>query len=123
MKTRLSKGEVQHLVTQSVKTFEESIMGGYSESCTTMIFEDSVLVRFRGDMQYHGENKDKTLKSELLHSYISQKRQELLDSARPLIVTLIERIVDCSVITVHSDVCSITDDRVYVFTLSQILDF
>ncbi len=120
MKTALSKGETQRLISQAVTTFEDSIMGGYSENCTTLIFEDSVLVRFKGEKLLTANQKE-TIKSEMLRSYVFQERQEKLDSARPLIVTLVERIVGCSVITVHSDICPTTDDRVYVFTLDKVL--
>lgn len=119
MKTRLSKGETHHLVSQAVTKFEKEIMSGYSDDVTTLIFEDTIIVRFKGKRDSSYDPKQKISKPKLADRYRKQDRQEKLDSARPLLVRLVEQIIGCSVKTVHSDICITNDDRVYVFTLSE----
>ncbi len=122
MKTRLSKGETHHLVSQAVIKFEKEIMSGYSDEFTTLIFEDTIIVRFKGKRDLSQPPRQKSSKTEA-DCYKKQDRQEILDSARPLLVTLVEQIIGCTVKTVHSDICITNDERVYVFTLSELVEW
>ncbi len=115
-KTR-SQMEVE--ISEAIIKFEKEYMGRGPDETKTFIIDDMVLVRLRGVLTPAEKQLAKTedpLKGRVL---IKQVRIELLETARVLLETIIRDVLRTKVKTMHTDISTVTGERVIIFTLEQ----
>jgi uncharacterized protein YbcI len=116
-----SKGQLEADISEALIKFEKEYMGRGPEQTKTYIIGDMVVVRLQrvltpAEQQLAGasdEMKGRTL--------IKQVRTELLEKARPLLERIITDLTGKSVKSLHTDISTVTGERIIVFTLSDSL--
>lgn len=113
-----SRGEAEAQITEALVKFEREYMGRGPEESKTFIMEDTVFVRLRGVLTQAEKQLAKT-DSVTGRKLIKEVRQELIEKARYLLETIIQDVLGIKVKSLHTDISSLTGERVIVFTLER----
>lgn len=115
----LTRGEAEAQITEAVIKFEREYMGRGPEASKTFIIENNVFVRLRGVLtpaEKQLAKADDTLTGRKL---IKEVRKELIEKARFLLETIVYDVLKIKVQSLHTDISSITGERVIIFTLEH----
>ena len=112
-------GQIEAEISEAIIKFEKEYMGRGPEETKTYIVDDMVLVRLRGvltpaEKQLAGTDQD--TKGRAL---IKQVRIELLEKGRMLLEAIIRDITGTRVKSLHTDISTVTGERVIIFTLEE----
>ena len=114
-----TKSQMEVEISEAIIKFEKEYMGRGPDETRTFIIDDMVLVRLRGVLTPAEKQLAKTedpLKGRVL---IKQVRIELLETARVLLETIIRDVLQTKVKTMHTDISTVTGERVIIFTLEE----
>ncbi len=113
-----TRGEAEAQIMSSVVKFEREYMGRGPEESKVFIIEDTVFIRLRGVLT---PAEKQLAKSDTItgRKLIKEVRQELIEKARELLETIIYDILRIKVRSLHTDISSVTGERVILFTLEQ----
>ena len=114
-----SLGMVEAEISEAIIRFEKEYMGRGPLATKTYIIDDMVIVRLKGvltkaEYQLAGA-ADVTNGREL----IKQVRCILLEKGRPLLEAVIEAITGEKVKSLHTDISTVTGERIILFTLNS----
>lgn len=123
MKNPIPKGEAESKISQAIITFEREYMGRGPEEAKTFIFDDTVFIRLRGVLTPAEKQLANTEDNQKGRSLIKEVRLELLEKARPLLEAIINDILGCGVVSLHTDISTTTGERIIIFTLERVLRF
>ncbi|MDG5816533.1 DUF2294 domain-containing protein [Chitinispirillales bacterium ANBcel5] len=115
----LTRGEAEAQITQAMVKFEREYKGRGPEEAKTFIIEEHVFVRLRGVLtpaERHLAKADDTITGRKL---IKQVRQELIENARYLLETIVKDVLGIDVVSLHTDISSVTGERIIVFTMER----
>jgi uncharacterized protein YbcI len=116
-----TKGQLEAEISDAIVRFELDYMGRGPEEARTYLIDDLVVVRLRGvltpaERQLGGP--DGTAQGREL---VKQVRRELIEKARPLLEAIIADITGQSVRSVHTDISTMTGERIIVFSLAGVV--
>jgi len=116
---KYTRGEAEVQVTEAIVKFEREYMGRGPEEAKTFIIEDNIFVRLRGVLTPGEKQLAKADDSATGRKLIKQVRQELIEKARFLLETIMFDITRIKMVSLHTDISSITGERIIVFTLER----
>jgi uncharacterized protein YbcI len=122
MKT-MSRGESEAEISQAIVKFEREYMGRGPEDSKVRVFEDVVFIRLQGVLTPAEKHLAKTDDNTAGRKLIKEVRQELLEKARVLLETIITEVLRCNVKSMHTDISTLTGERIIVFTLNARPEF
>lgn len=112
-----TKGQMEAEISEAVIKFEKEFMGRGPLETRAYIIDDMVLVRLKNvltqaelklaDMHEHKDGRE----------LVKRIRIALLEQGRPLLVAAVEKILGITVRSLHTDISTITGERVILFTL------
>ncbi len=108
-----TKGQVEAEISTALIRFKREQLGRGPADIRTQIVQDMVIVRMAG-MLTPAERALARVGGEDL---LKQVRTKLLDTARESLNRILKDATGCEVITIYSDLCARTDERLIVFTL------
>jgi uncharacterized protein YbcI len=112
-----TKGQIEAEISEAIIKFEKEYMGRGPTEAKTHIIDDLVLVRLKGILtqaEYQLARAEGDAKGREL---IKQDRQELLERGRPLLEAVMHDLTGRKTVSLHTDVSTITGERVIIFTL------
>jgi uncharacterized protein YbcI len=118
-----SRGQVEAEISESIVQFEIEYMGRGPLEVKTYIIDDMVLIRLFGILtkaEYHLANAETGSEGREL---IKKTRQVLLEKGRPLLEAVVQDILGCNVRSLHTDISTVTGERVILFVLDAIPNF
>ncbi len=89
----------------------------------TYIINDLVLVRLRGVLTQAEYQLAKVKGSPSGRDQIKQMRITLLEEGRLLLEAVMESITGTKVVSMHTDISTVTGERIIVFTLNKVPEF
>jgi len=114
-----SKGQIEASISEAIIKFEKEYMGRGPDETRTYIIDDMIIVRLRRVLtpaEHHlAGMSDETTGRTL----IKQVRTELLEKARPLLEQIIIDLTGRKIKSLHTDISTITGERVIIFTLES----
>jgi uncharacterized protein YbcI len=114
-----SKGQIEAEISEALIKFEKEYMGRGPEETRTYIIGDMVVIRLQRVLtpaeQQLAEASDETTGRKL----IKQVRTELLEKARPLLEQIMRDLTGKTVKSLHTDISTVTGERVIIFTLES----
>lgn len=113
-----TKGQIEAEITDAVLRFEKEYMGRGPVEAKTYVIEDMVLVRLKSVMTAAEQQLASSEDSRHGRELIKQVRRELLEKGRPLLEAVVQSVTRRKVVSLHTDISTITGERVIVFTLS-----
>jgi uncharacterized protein YbcI len=120
MKTR---GEIEAAVCQGMTRFQQDFMGRGPKDIHAHLIDDLVLVRSCGVLTNAEQHLVQSLPPEKGRDLLKQVRTELIEQARPILVTMIQEATGAGVVSLHQDISTATGEEVVIFTLDQTPDF
>jgi len=118
-----TRGQIEAEISESMVKFEKEYMGRGPLETKSYIIDDMVLVRLKNVLtpaelrladpgaQKNGQKNGREL--------IKRVRIALLEQGRPLLEAEVERIVGVKVKSLHTDISTVTGERVLLFSLAS----
>lgn len=114
-----TKGQLEAEISNAVLKFEKEHMGRGPDDIRAFIVEDMVVVRERGVLTPAETHLAKSPEGREL---IRQFRARLVENSRVLLSSLVRDITNMDVVALHSDVCTGSGERIFVFCLDGNLE-
>ena len=112
-----TKGHLEAEICDAVIRFEKEYMGRGPLQAKAYVVDDMVLIRLRNVLTQTemrlADNADRKDGREL----IKRVRITLLEQGRPLLEESMERILGAKVKSLHTDISTVTGERVIIFSL------
>jgi uncharacterized protein YbcI len=94
-------------------------MGRGPKSIHAHLIDDMLLIRLHGVLTAAEQQLVKTQPTEKGRGLLKQVRCQLIETARPLLETLVQELTGTTVVSLHHDISTITGEEVVVFTLNK----
>jgi uncharacterized protein YbcI len=114
-----SKGQIEAEISEALIKFEKEYMGRGPEETKTYIIDDMILVRHKQVLTPAEKQLAKAGNGGQGRVLIKQVRTELIEKARPLLETIITKITGKKVKTLHTDISTVSGNRIIIFTLEE----
>jgi uncharacterized protein YbcI len=114
-----SRGELEAEFTRAVIKFEKEYLGRGPLEARTFFVSDMVLIRLRGVLTPAEQTLSSNREGQRL---VKETRRQLFETARPILSSIVEEILDCKMLSLHSDISTRSGERVIVLTLDVNLD-
>ena len=115
----MSKGQIEAEVSEALIRFEKEYMGRGPDETKTYLLDDMVVVRLQRVLTPAEKQLARTDESATGRGLVKQIRTELLEKARPLLEATISGITGRKVVSLHTDISTVTGERIIVFTLES----
>lgn len=112
-----TKGQIEAEITEAVIRFEKEFMGRGPVEAKTYIIDDMVLVRLKGVMSRAEQQLAIEGEAARGRDLVKQVRREALERGRALLEAVVRDAIGRSVVSLHTDISTVTGERVIVFTL------
>jgi len=115
----MTKGQLESEICKAVIKFEKDFMGRGPLETKAYIIEDLVLVRLRNVLTQAELKLAGTSEGKDGRELIKRIRIALLEQGRPLLEETVEKIVGVKVKSLHTDISTVTGERVILFSLMK----
>ena len=114
-----SRGEYEAEFSKAIIKFEKEYLGRGPLEARTFFINDMILIRLRGILTLAERKLSETPDGQAL---VKETRRRLFETSRPLLEEIVRDIVDCALISLHTDMSTKTGERVVVLTVDANLD-
>src|ERR1051326_8475634 len=114
-----SQGEIEAAICDGVSRFEQEYMGRGPKGIHAYLFGDLLLVRLTKVLTAAEQQLVKTLPPEKGRDLLKQVRSQLIETARPLLESLVEGVTGIKVLSIHHDISTVTGEEIIVFQLLE----
>ena len=114
-----TKGEIEATISQEITRFEQDYMGRVPKDIRVHLLDDVLLIRLRGVLAAAEQNLVKSLPSEKGRDLLKYARTQLIETARPVMEAMVEKVTGVKVVTMHHDISTTTGEKVILFTLAR----
>jgi len=114
-----SKQEIEFAVSRAMSKFIQEQMGEQTETVSTQVMENTIMVKFKGIMppaERHMVKKQGGME------LIKELKVKLIGKAKPLLEVLIKSLTNAEVVDIHSSFDPATGERIEIFTLNKNLE-
>src|SRR5476651_2154248 len=118
-----TQGEIEAAIGQGIGRFEQEFMGRGPKNIHAHVLGDLVVVRLQGVLTAAEQHLVKTLSADKGRDLLKQVRTHLIETARPVMEAMVEKITGVKVVTMHHDISTVTGEEVVIFTLVAEPDF
>jgi uncharacterized protein YbcI len=118
-KQEKTKGQIEAEISEAVTRFEKEYMGRGPLETKTYLIDDMIIVRLKGVLTKSEYRLVKSERNTKARDLIKQVRIELIENGRPLLESLIKGILRRKVTSLHTDISTVTGERLIVFTLDK----
>jgi uncharacterized protein YbcI len=114
-----TRSQIESDVSEAIIRFEKEYMGRGPVETRTYLLDDVILVRLNNVLTKAELQLAKATDTTRGRDLIKEVRIQLLEKGRPLLEAVIEDITGCKVVSLHTDISTITGERVILFTLDR----
>jgi uncharacterized protein YbcI len=118
-----TQGELEAAICEGISRFEQDYMGRGPKHVHAHLLGDFLVVRLQGVLTAAEQHLVKSLSAEKGRDLLKQVRTHLIETARPVMEAMVEKVTGVKVVTMHHDISTITGEEVVVFTLARSPDF
>ncbi len=112
----MTQGQAEAEFTRAIVQFEKEYLGRGPVDARTFFIKDMILVRLLGLMT-PAENK--LAETSDGRSLIKETRRQLFESSKPMLEEIVSRVTGSALISLHTDMSTVTGERIIVFTVDQ----
>jgi len=109
-------GEIEAAIGDAMKRFEVEYMGRGPKDVQTHLLHDLVVVRLHGVLTAAEQHLVESQPIEKGRDLLKQVRTHLIETARPLMESLVQEITGVAVKSLHHDISTLTGEEIIVFT-------
>jgi uncharacterized protein YbcI len=114
-----TQGEMEAAICEGITHFEQEYMGRGPKHIQTYLIGDLLVVRLQGVLTAAEQQLVKSLPAEKGRDLLKQVRTHLIETARPVMEGMIEKVTDGTVVSLHHDISTVTGEEVVLFTLAE----
>jgi uncharacterized protein YbcI len=112
-------GELEAAICEGVNRFEQDYMGRGPKNIHAYLLGDLLVVRLRGVLTAAEQQLVKSLPAEKGRDLLKQVRTHLVETARPVLETMVQEVAGVQVMSMHHDISTVTGEEVLLFTLAE----
>lgn len=116
------KSQKEHQVSDAVSAFEKEYMGRGPLEIQTYIVDNMVIVRLKDVLTKAELQLANAGNSDHGRKLIKDVRSELIEKGRPLLTAVVESILEGKVVSLHTDISTVTGERIIIFTMGKALE-
>jgi len=116
-------GEIEAAICELTSRFEQDYMGRGPKDIHAHLLGDLLVVRLRGVLTAAEQHLVKSLSAEKGRDLLKQVRTHLIETARPVMEAMVEKVTGVKVVSMHHDISTVTGEEVLLFTLARSPDF
>ena len=113
-----TQGEIEAAISEGISRFEQDYMGRGPKDIHAHQLGDFLVVRLQGVLTAAEQHLVKSLNNKG-RDLLKQVRTHLVETARPVLEAMVEKVTGVKVVTLHHDISTITGEEVVLFTLAQ----
>jgi uncharacterized protein YbcI len=117
-----TRGEIEAAVCEGITRFEQDYMGRGPKHIHTFLIGDLLVVRLQEVLTSAEQQLVKSLPPEKGRDLLKEVRTQLIETARPVLEAMVEKVTGIRVVSVHHDISTVTGEEVVLFTLAQAPD-
>ena len=110
-----TQGEIEAAIAEGISRFEQEYMGRGPKDVRAHLIGDLLVVRLQGVLTAAEQHLVKALSGEKGRDLLKQVRTHLIETARPVMETMVQEITGVKVITLHHDISTVTGEELMVF--------
>jgi uncharacterized protein YbcI len=114
-----TQGEIEAAVCEGIGRFEQDYMGRGPKDIHTYLIGDLLVVRLKGVLTVAEQQLVTSLPAEKGRDLLKQVRVHLVETARPVMESMIQGVTGVKVVSVHHDISTVTGEEVVLFTLDK----
>ena len=114
-----TQGEIEAAICQGIARFQQEYMGRGPKDIHTHLIGDLLVVRLQGVLTAAEQQLVKTLPAEKGRDLLKQVRTQLIETARPVLETLVHEVTGIRALSLHHDISTVTGEEVVLFTLAE----
>lgn len=114
-----TRGEVEAAFTRAMIQMEKEYLGRGPEQARTIIMDDMIIVRLQGILT---RAEIKLSETEHGRELIKETRRQLFESARDYMEKMVQDIIGCQLVSLHTDVSTKSGERVIILIVDDDLD-
>ena len=118
-----TQGEIEAAICEGITRFEQEYMGRGPKDIQTYLLGDLLLVRLRGVLTAAEQQLVKSLPAANGRDLLKQVRNQLIETARPVVEAMVQEITGVTVRSLHHDISTITGEEIVIFALAQPVPF
>ena len=113
-----TQGEIEAAICQGISRFEQEFRGRGPKDIHAYLLDDFVVVRLQGLLTPAEQQLAKS-PSEKGRDLLKQVRTHLIETAKPLMQALIQKITGVQVVSLHHDISTVTGEAFVPMTLAE----
>ena len=114
-----TQGEIEAAICEGISRFEQEYMGRGPKDIHAYLINDLLVVRLTGVLTVAEHQLVASLPTVKGRDLLKQVRVHLIETARPVMETMIEKVTGVKVISLHHDISTSTGEEVVLFTLEK----
>jgi len=114
-----TSGEIEAAICQGMSRFAQECMGRGPKDIQTHLIGDLLVVRLQGVLTAAEQHLVKSLQAEKGRDLLKQVRLQLMETGRPIMEAMVEKVTGVKVVTMHHDISTRTGEEVVLFTLTE----
>jgi uncharacterized protein YbcI len=118
-----TSGEIEAAICEGISRFEQDYMGRGPKDIHAHLLGDLLVVRLQGVLTAAEQHLVKSLSPEKGRDLLKQVRTHLIETARPIMEAMVEKVTGVKVVSMHHDISTKTGEEVVLFTLALSSDF
>ena len=115
----MTQGEIEAAICEGIARFEQEYMGRGPKDIHAYLIGDLLVVRLKGVLTVAEQQLVASLPAEKGRDLLKQVRIHLIETARPIMESMIQDVTDVHVVSVHHDISTVTGEEVVLFTLAE----
>jgi uncharacterized protein YbcI len=118
-----TKGQLEAEISKAIIKFEKEYMGRGPDETKSYIIDDMIVIRLRNVLTLAEKQLANTDDYADGKALIKQVRIQLLEKARMLLESIVHDVTGQKVVSLHTDISTVTGERVIIFALDGVPDF
>ena len=114
-----TQGEIEAAICEGIRRFEQEFMGRGPKDIHTHLIDDLVIVRLQGVLTAAEQQLVQSLPAEKGQGLLKQVRTQLVETARPVLESMVLEVTGTKVVSLHHDISTTTGEEIVVFTLAE----
>lgn len=114
-----TQGEIEAAICEGISRFEQEYMGRGPKDIHTYLISDLLVVRLKGVLTVAEQQLVASLTAEKGRDLLKQVRTQLIETARPVLEAMVEKVTGIEVVSLHHDISTTTGEEVVLFTLAK----
>src|SRR6187431_377729 len=114
-----TQGEIEAAVCEGIARFEQEYMGRGPKDIHAYLIGDLLIVRLKGVLTVAEQQLVASLPAAKGRDLLKQVRIHLVETARPILESMICDVTGIRVVSLHHDISTVTGEEVVLFTLAN----